>query len=647
MRLVFPKFTELMRCKRIHWWRLWCCPAGPNENLEFELSWAWEPTVNSRTSLLGEDGRGGGLALLWSDDVRISINNYSRFYIDGDISDGAGVSWSFTGFYGDPVTANRVRSWQLLRCLHSQRSNPWLVMGDFNEIAGPTHGLIAGMEMQETWVRLDRGVCSKDWLDLHPNARIKHISVATSDHLGLAMDTLGQAKELQNHKSVSSLSKLGQRTHHVRKSLPKLRRPIMKGESGLEQVITNYFGNMFTSSNPSSIDLVVNSVDQVVTPEMNDILLQPVTEDEVKIAVFQIPPSKAPGPDGMIALFFQKYWHVLSADITYVVLNCISFRKILKSVNFTHIALIPKVANLESMGQFRPISLCNVLVQAGVQALHYMKNKRGSRLTHLATKLDISKAYDRVEWSLSSSNYAKAGVLKSKYFPNSSFLEARVAKTASFAWKIKILSENATVDSLIQLPTRQWNVPLIDAVFSTTEVATIKSIPLSRWASPDVLIWSETKNGVHSVKSAYHLLMEVNQARDVGESSNISHGRLLWKDIWKRALNYFSSGVCEDDPKSIVHVLVDCCFAREVWGFSPLASVLNWLTFHNFEDFVLHSLQVLSFPDIELLFTVAWRIWIARNIRIWENQLTPARDICTHAGSLVSEFLDQIQKLPT
>ena len=113
----------------------------------------------------------------------------------------------------------------------------------------------------------------------------------------------------------------------------------------------------------------------------------------------------------------------------------------------------------------------------------------------------------------------------------------------------------------------------------------------------------------------------------------------------KKALNYFSCGVCEDEPESIVHVLLDCCFAREVWGFSPLASVLNWPTFHNFEDFVLHSLQVLSFPDIELLFIVAWRIWIARNIRIWENQLTPARDICTHAGSLVSEFLDQIQKL--
>ena len=96
---------------------------------------------------------------------------------------------------------------------------------------------------------------------------------------------------------------------------------------------------------------------------MNEIFLYPYTEEEVKIALFQMPPSKAPGPDGMSALFFQQYWHLLGSKITRAVLDCISSRRMLRSVNYTHIVLIPKVANPDCMSQFRPISLCNVAVQ--------------------------------------------------------------------------------------------------------------------------------------------------------------------------------------------------------------------------------------------------------------------------------------------
>ena len=107
---------------------------------------------------------------------------------------------------------------------------------------------------------------------------------------------------------------------------------------------------------------------------------------------------------------------------------------ILRKINYTHVTLIPKVKDATLMTQLRPISLCNVLYKIVAKVLtnrlktilprvisptqsafvpgrlisdnylvaaevaHYM-HKRSSRANGLmAVKLDISKAYDRVEW---------------------------------------------------------------------------------------------------------------------------------------------------------------------------------------------------------------------------------------------------------
>ena len=42
---------------------------------------------------------------------------------------------------------------------------------------------------------------------------------------------------------------------------------------------------------------------------------------EVKKAIHQMGPLKSPGLDGMFALFYQKYWHIVGNDTTNIVLN--------------------------------------------------------------------------------------------------------------------------------------------------------------------------------------------------------------------------------------------------------------------------------------------------------------------------------------
>jgi carbamoylphosphate synthase small subunit len=78
----------------------------------------------------------------------------------------------------------------------------------------------------------------------------------------------------------------------------------------------DYFNRIFTSSNPQAIDEVVAEVDGVVTSGMNAELVKPFVKEEVQKALFQMHPSKAPGPDGMSALFFQKFWHVVGGDVS-------------------------------------------------------------------------------------------------------------------------------------------------------------------------------------------------------------------------------------------------------------------------------------------------------------------------------------------
>lgn len=201
----------------------------------------------------------------------------------------------------------------------------------------------------------------------------------------------------------------------------------------IQDVIEGYFTRLFTVSNLDgrmSDREVVNRVSELD----NDNLLAAVTKEEVKQAVFDMHPDKASGPDGLNPAFFQAFWSIVE---TYVVRFChvfLSTGVLPEGVNEALVCLIPKIKVPQTMRDLRPISLCNVLVRIlskvvtnrlkpclkniisenqsafiegrlltdnaliAFEVNHYIKRRTQGNKGIAGLKLDVSKAYDRLEW---------------------------------------------------------------------------------------------------------------------------------------------------------------------------------------------------------------------------------------------------------
>ena len=158
--------------------------------------------------IVPSDGKNGGLALLWKENVDVRVQSYSHSHIDAIVHDSSvNTTWRATGFYGHPDTAQRSSSWRLLETLNAQFDLPWVVFGDFNEIthieekcggaerdanqmeafrtaldncdlrdlgfAGQRFTWCNGrIGAQRTLVRLDRMVANSRWIELFQQAKV-------------------------------------------------------------------------------------------------------------------------------------------------------------------------------------------------------------------------------------------------------------------------------------------------------------------------------------------------------------------------------------------------------------------------------------------------------------------------------------------
>ncbi|CAI8617407.1 unnamed protein product [Vicia faba] len=108
-------------------------------------------------------------------------------------------------------------------------------------------------------------------------------------------------------------------------------------------------------------------------------------------------PLKAPGPGGLPAFFFQKYWSIMGPNVMNLVLGVLNNGRDPSGLNLILLkALLPEIID-EEKSAFVKGKLIKDNALIAMECFHWMKKKKKGKKGMMALKLDMSKAYDMIE----------------------------------------------------------------------------------------------------------------------------------------------------------------------------------------------------------------------------------------------------------
>ncbi|XP_018473666.2 uncharacterized protein LOC108844879 [Raphanus sativus] len=184
---------------------------------------------------------------------------------------------------------------------------------------------------------------------------------------------------------------------------------------GIKAHSAAYFQRILGSTDMPTSPVTVDELQGLLDFRCSDLqqryLSREVTAAEIRATVFSMPLNKSSGPDGYCVEFLRASWDTVGQDVVNAVTEFFRNGRLLKDLNTTAITLIPKTPEACMLGEYRPISCCNIVYKTSflkgrslgdnvLLATELIQSYNSANYQHSCTvKVDIRKAFDTVCWN--------------------------------------------------------------------------------------------------------------------------------------------------------------------------------------------------------------------------------------------------------
>ncbi|XP_057739670.1 uncharacterized protein LOC130956669 [Arachis stenosperma] len=216
-----------------------------------------------------------------------------------DFGNAVGASWNNQGSWAEGIVNfnNRIKEWNksLFSDIFRRKHRILRRLQGFNSSLGHSHNSYLDKLQKELWVEYEQILLQEEFLWFQ-KARSKWINFGDRNTKFFHGSTMvrrcrNKIVSLQNDTSDWITEKVT-----------------------LEHMATSFFYNLYTD-NTNHTPFILKNMFPTMNSSDNNSLGRNVTDEEIKDAMFNIGSWKAPGKDGLQAIFYQSEWNKTGSDV--------------------------------------------------------------------------------------------------------------------------------------------------------------------------------------------------------------------------------------------------------------------------------------------------------------------------------------------